>query len=100
MAAAASWALQRAMYQALASSSDLTALLGGTRIYDDPPQAASYPFVTLGQSMIRDWSTGTEDGVEHILTLHVWSRAGGKKQVHEIIEAIKGALHEQPLMLV
>src|SRR3990172_9021477 len=99
MAAVASWALQRSIYQALANSSDLTALLGGARVYDDPPQAAAYPFVSLGQSMIRDWSTGTEDGFEHILTLHVWSRAGGKKQVHEIIEAIKGALHDQPLVL-
>ena len=100
MAAAASWAIQRGIYQALAGSSDLTSLLGGTRIYDDPPQSASYPFVSLGQSLVRDWSTGSEDGAEHMLTLHVWSRAGGKKQVHEIIEAIKDVLHDQPLTLL
>jgi hypothetical protein len=99
MAEVASWALQRGVYQALAGSSDLTTLLGGARIYDDAPQAAPYPFVTLGQSVIRDWSTGTEDGAEHSLTLHVWSRSGGKKQVHEIIEAIKAVLHDQPLMV-
>jgi hypothetical protein len=99
MAEVATWALQRSVYQALAGSSDLTTLLGGTRIYDDAPQAAPYPFVTLGQSVIRDWSTGTEDGAEHNLTLHVWSRTGGKKQVHRIIEAIKDVLHDQPLML-
>jgi hypothetical protein len=100
MAAAASWAIQRGIYQALADSSDLTSLLGGTRIYDDPPESASYPFVSLGQSLVRDWSTGSEDGAEHMLTLHVWSRAGGKKQVHEIVEAIKGVLHDQPLTLL
>jgi len=99
MAAAAPWALQRGIYQALASSSDLTTLLGGARIYDDAPQGVAYPFVTLGQSVIQDWSTGTEDGTEHSLTLHVWSRSGGKKQTHEIIEAIKAVLHDQPLML-
>jgi hypothetical protein len=99
MAEVATWALQRSVYQALAGSSDLTTLLGATRIYDDAPQAASYPFVTLGQSVIRDWSTGTEDGAEHNLTLHVWSRTGSKKQVHRIIEAIKDVLHDQPLML-
>ena len=93
MAEVATWALQRSVYQALAGSSDLTTLLGATRIYDDAPQAASYPFVTLGQSVIRDWSTGTEDGAEHNLTLHVWSRTGSKKQVHRIIEAIKDVLH-------
>ena len=99
MTASTGWPLQRGIYQALANSSELGALLGGTRIYDDAPQAASYPFITLGQSLVRDWSTGTEDGAEHLLTLHVWSRAGGKKQVAEIIEAIRAVLHDQPLML-
>ena len=95
----ASWSLQRGVYQALAGSVDLTTLLGGIRVYGDAPQAAPYPFITLGQSVVRDWSTGTEDGAEHLLTLHVWSRAGGKKQVHEIIESIRGVLHDKPLTL-
>jgi hypothetical protein len=95
----ASWALQRGIYQALTGSSELTALLGGARIYDDAPQAAAYPFVSLGQSLVRDWSTGTEDGAEHLLTLHVWSQAGGKKEAHAIIEAIRAALHDRTLML-
>jgi hypothetical protein len=99
MSAASSWAIQRGIYQALANSTDVTTLLGGARIYDDPPQAAGLPFVSLGQTELRDWSTGTEDGAEHLLTLHVWSRAGGKKQVHEIIEAIRGVLHDKPLAL-
>ena len=83
MTASTGWSLQRGIYQALANSSELGALLGGTRIYDDAPQATSYPFITLGQSLVRDWSTGTEDRAEHLLTLHVWSRAGGKKQQPE-----------------
>ena len=99
MAEVASWSLQRGVYQALAGSVDLTTLLGGIRVYDDAPQAAPYPFITLGQSVVRDWSTGTEDGAEHDLTLHVWSRSGGKKQVHQIIEAITAVLHDQPLTL-
>ncbi len=100
MTASTGWSLRRGIYQALAGSPDLGALIGGTRIYGDPAQAASYPFITLGQSLLRDWSTGTEDGAEHLLTLHVWSRAGGKKQVHDIIEAIKSTLRDQPLALV
>ena len=99
MAEVASWSLQRGVYQALAGSVDLTTLLGGIRVYDHAPQAAPYPFITLGQSVVRDWSTGTEDGAEHDLTLHVWSRSGGKKQVHQIIEVIRTVLHDQPLTL-
>lgn len=99
MSESASWALQRSLYQALATSPDLVALLGGVRIYDDAPQAASFPFITIGQSVVRDWSTGTEDGAEHSLTLHVWSRTGSKKQMQAIVEAIRVALHDRPLEL-
>ncbi len=99
MTASAGWSLQSAIYQTLSNSAALTAALGGLRIYDDPPQSAPYPFITLGQSAIYDWSTGTEDGAEHLLTLHVWSRAGGKKQAYEILELIKSLLHDQALSL-
>jgi hypothetical protein len=99
MAEVASWSIQRGVYRALAGSVDLTTLLGGIRVYDDAPQAAPYPFITLGQSVVRDWSTGTEDGAEHDLTLHVWSRSDGKKQVHQIIDVIRTVLHDQPLTL-
>jgi hypothetical protein len=99
MAESASWALQRGLHQALANSAGLVALLGGVRIYDRAPQAASFPFITLGQSLVRDWSTGSEDGGEHSLTLHVWSRMGGKQQMLAIVEAIRAALHDKPLVL-
>jgi hypothetical protein len=99
MAEVARWALQRGVYQALAGSLDLTTLLGGVRVYDHAQQSVPYPFITLGQSAICDWSTGTEDGAEHNVTLHVWSRSGGKEQVQEILEAIKAVLRDQPLVL-
>ena len=95
----ASWALQRSIYQALANSLELVSLLGGVRVYDDPPQSAPYPFITLGQSVIRDWSTGSEKGAEHGLTLHVWSRSGGKQEMQQIVEAVRKALHDKPLTL-
>ena len=97
MATSASWELQKGIYQTLAGDPSVTGLLGGANIFDDAPQDADYPYLTFGQSTIRDWSTGTEDGLEHILTLHVWSRAGGKKQTHEIIEAIRNVLHDAPV---
>jgi hypothetical protein len=96
---AADWALQRSIYQALAGSSELTLLLNGERIYSNPPPAAQLPYITLGQSVNLDWSTGTEDGNEHSLTLHVWSRADGAIEVHEIIQVIRMLLHNQPLEL-
>ncbi|MBQ0817352.1 MAG: DUF3168 domain-containing protein [Methyloceanibacter sp.] len=96
---AASWALQRKIYQALRNSSELTSLLGGDRIYSQAPPAAQFPFITLGQTVNLDWSTGTDEGAEHSLTLHVWSRADGAREVHEILEMIRTVLHDQLLAL-
>ena len=92
MASSASWGLQKGIYETLTGDPSITGLLGGPNIYDDAPQNADYPYLTFGESVERDWSTGSEDGLEHILTLHVWSRAGGKKETHEIIEAIREVL--------
>jgi hypothetical protein len=96
---AASWALQRSIYQALTNSAELASLLGGDRIYFEAPPAAQFPFITLGQTVNLDWSTGTEDGTEHSLTMHVWSRADGAREVHEILEMIRNVLHDQALAL-
>jgi hypothetical protein len=94
-----SWALQQALYSAVTGSAPLAALIGPPRVYDDVPQGAAFPYLTLGQSTLRDWSTGTDDAEEHTLTLHVWSRAGGRREMHEVMDALRGALHDQPLVL-
>lgn len=93
------WELQKAAYGALVADAALVALLGGERIYDDVPRGAAYPYVTFGPSTTRDWSTGTETGSEHLVTLRVWSKAGGEKEVHLVLEALRTALHEASLTL-
>ena len=88
----AGWDLQTAVYTALAADGALTTLLGGAKIYDAPPQDAAFPYLAIDQIQIRDWSTGTEPGAEHMVMLHVWSRHAGKMQVHEIADAARAAL--------
>ena len=95
--ASASFELQKAVFAALTAHAPLLALLGGPRVYDDVPREAAFPYVTFGPASARDWSTGSEAGEEHTLTLHVWSRAGGKKEVHEIMGAVRACLHEATL---
>ncbi|MBL8564741.1 MAG: DUF3168 domain-containing protein [Hyphomicrobiaceae bacterium] len=87
--------LQRSLYLLLKGDATLTAALGGPRVYDDVPQRAELPYVTFGQSLVRDWSTGSEPGHEHLVTLHVWSRAPGRKKVHEIIDVLVALLHDR-----
>ena len=97
--ASASWELQKAIYAALVADATLEALLGGTYIYDDVPRGASFPYVTFAGSTHRDWSTGTETASEHFVTLNAWSKQGGEKQAHLVVEAIRAALHDAALSL-
>ncbi|MGE0764894.1 MAG: DUF3168 domain-containing protein [Hyphomicrobiaceae bacterium] len=94
-----SWALQKSIFEVLSDDAAVTDLLGAGRIFDDAPQRTAMPYLTIGQTVVRDWSTGTESGNEHRLTLHVWSRAEGRHQAHEIMQAVRDALHEQALTL-
>ena len=95
----AAWSLQKAVFAALASNAPLIALLGAARIYDDVPQSSDFPYLAFGQATTRDWSTASDDGSEHVITLNVWSQAKGRSQVHEIMAAARIALHGQPLTL-
>ena len=99
--AAASFALQKAIYAALTADAAVVAALGGPRIYDDVPVRSDFPYLTFGQSTERDWSTATDDGHEHLVTLHVWSRARGRKETDEVMAAAQGSkaelhLHRHP----
>ncbi|MEQ1717275.1 MAG: DUF3168 domain-containing protein [Hyphomicrobium sp.] len=95
----ASFALQQAFHAALTADAALVALLGGARVYDDVPVRAEFPYITFGQTTERDWSTGTEPGSEHAITLHVWSRAHGRKETDDIVAAARVALHDGALTL-
>lgn len=94
-----SWSLQQSIFAALSADQALTALIGIGRVYDDVPQGTELPYVTFGRVTAQDWSTGSEDGTEHLFTVHVWSGARGKRQAHEILAAVRAALHDRPLAL-
>jgi hypothetical protein len=86
------WDLQKAVYAALSGDAALTALLGEGGVHDAAPPDAAFPYVVIDQMQVRDWSTGTEEGAEHILTLHVWSRHAGKREAYEIADAVRAVL--------
>lgn len=98
MPISSAWSLQQAIHQHLSADTDLNALLAG-RIYDHVPRDATYPVLTFGQSIARDWATGSEDGEEHVVTLHVWSDGGSRRQAHDIMSAVRRALNAAALTL-
>jgi hypothetical protein len=92
-------ALRAAIHAALIADAALVALLGGPKVYDEPPPALTFPYVTLGEARMSDFSTASEPGEEHQLTLHAWSRQGGHREAHLIAGALLQALDDAPLPL-
>jgi len=75
--------LQQAIYQTLTGDAALSAIISG--IYDHVPQGNPYPFITIGEANIRDWSNLEKPGSEHQFTIRVFSRESGRKQSADII---------------
>ena len=82
--------LQKAIYDRLKSS--LTC-----PVYDNVPDGAKMPYVTLGEDTAVDWSTKLEAGQEITHTLHVWSEYKGMMETKQLIDSIIQALTETPL---
>jgi hypothetical protein len=88
---AAALELQKAIVAALLADTGLAALVGD-RIYDAPPRNATFPYLVLDEMAMSDWSTATEGGHAHRVTLHAWSRERGKRACHEILDAAEAVL--------
>ena len=70
--------LQKAVFAALGGDAALLALMGAGKIIDHAPANVPFPYISFGRASVFDWSTSTETGSEHLLTLHVWSKAKGQ----------------------
>ncbi len=91
-------ALLAAMREVIMADASVAAL-AGERIYDEPPPDAVFPYVTLGRIESRNADTSTAATLEHAVTLHVWSRYGGRAEALSLISALRTALHNAPLTL-
>ena len=96
----ASWALQQAVYAELNANAEVQAVLGNPpRVHDAVPRDAQFPYAVIGDGQENDASTATEQGSEHILAIHIWSRGGGHREAKEIAAAIRDALDGASLAL-
>ena len=92
------FAVQQAVYNALAASTDVQALLGNpARLYDHVPPGAEFPYVVLGTVSAKPYDYIDTIGFEQIISLDIWSRYRGTKEVKDIIQASYGALHRATL---
>lgn len=97
------FSIQDVVHDALTGNAALMALVKG--VHDAVPQAvdsgdgAAYPYVTLGEDTAQEWDTDTSVGADLTITLHVWSRYRGRKEVKQIQGAIYNVLHRATLVI-
>ncbi|MED4586670.1 DUF3168 domain-containing protein [Brevibacillus choshinensis] len=91
------WPLQQALFACLKADTALTSKVKG--VFDEVSANQAYPYVTLGEDTVVDWSTKTNDGEEITHTFHVWSKYAGKKEAKEILSLVLEAVTRQPLVL-
>lgn len=91
-------ALAAAIRAAALEHAGVQALLGDpARIYDDPPEDPMFPYLTLGRVESRPADASASEATEHAVTLHVWSRYGGRAEALDVIGAVRTALHDAAL---
>lgn len=85
-----SWGLQKALFAALSAAPALQERLGEPpRIYDDVPAGARFPYLTLGEMQERAAGASATEAAEILLTFHVWSRGGGRREAREILAILR-----------
>lgn len=89
-------ALQAAAVAAVQAATGLEALTG---IYDGPPPRALFPYVSIGSSLISDWSTKTEIGREVRLALTLWDDGAEPARLHRMIPDLEAAILAMPAQL-
>jgi hypothetical protein len=88
--------VQKAIYAAL----NAAAIASVTEIRDTPitkPTGANFPFIELGATQAIPADAGGDTGIEEYIDIHVYSRAGGQRQVKDIMGAVYTVLHHQAL---
>jgi hypothetical protein len=82
------------MYAKLHGDGPLTALAG---VYDQPPEPATYPYVTIGEAVENRDDTFGRQGRMILATLHVWSRADGFSEALGILDNLNRLLDRAAL---
>jgi hypothetical protein len=93
-------ALSGAVRAAALADASVRAILGDpARVYDEHPEDPVFPYATLGDVQSRPADSAGAPALEHGLTVHVWSRYGGRAEALDAAHALRAALHDQALTL-
>ena len=86
--------LLQALHAALAADTELSALVGDTGFRDRLATGRQLPSLVLSELVTNDYSTATEPGEEHLVTLQVWSESQGQRQAQTIAGRVRALLDD------
>jgi hypothetical protein len=98
----AAWNIQQGLYTYLNADTTLMGL--AKKIWDGVPpgqyngtlEPNNFPYVVIGDSIETPDDSHTRFGSVDTITLHVWSRHQGDKEIKEIMGRMWQMLHHQP----
>lgn len=68
-------------------------------VYDDVPQDASLPYITLGAFTCKDNGTKVNDITDATINIDIWSEYQGKREVNTIANTVIALLNSTKLDL-
>ncbi|MBL8590883.1 MAG: DUF3168 domain-containing protein [Methylobacteriaceae bacterium] len=92
-------ALRAAMRQRLLADAALLAALGSPKIYDTPPREATAPWISFGETRMRDWSSLGTRGVDLTIQIDAWSLAPGSREALDLAERVAALLDDADMAL-
>ena len=89
--------LLQAIHLALSADTELSAMIGSGGFSDRLSTGRQLPSLVVADLVTSDYSTSTEAGEEHLLTLHAWSEAQGQRQAQTIAGRVRSLLQDAAL---
>ncbi len=86
--------LQKAVVAALEAHPVLSDSIKG--VYDGPPPYASFPYISIDDGQISDWSTKTFIGREVRLALTIWDDGDEASLLHQLMGHVEDAIAALP----
>ncbi|KRB50167.1 hypothetical protein ASE04_16510 [Rhizobium sp. Root708] len=91
--------LLTAIHARLTGDAELLGMIGEDGIRDRLVTGRKLPCVLIGEVVSNDYSTSTEGGEEHLLSLEIWIDAGGRKQAQQVASRLHALLQDAALDL-
>lgn len=87
-------AVQAALVQAMLADSGIAALVGD-RVYDDVPDGAQHPYISLGPEDWQHWEDMCLTGSDGTVQIDIWSAEPGRAECKQITDRVAALFNRQ-----